>query len=137
MSLITWNKKQFSVDVDEMNEQHKKWIALINKLHESLINQDSGISPETAIKEMINYTKFHFKEEEALLQEVKFPNYDKHKLEHEYFVLKLEKLDQDIEIGANVLRTQIMSILKNWLEDHICKVDKSYGIFIYKNRINQ
>jgi len=137
MSLITWDKEKFSVGVDEMNEQHKKWISLINKLHGSLITPNPETSPEIAIKEMIDYTAFHFKQEEDLLQEVQFPGYEKHKLEHEYFILKLEKLDQDITNGTYVLKTQIMSILKNWLEDHICKADKSYGAYISNNATTQ
>ncbi len=94
------------------------------------MNSDLGVSPETTIKDMIDYTRFHFKEEEKLLKEVQFPGYEKHKLEHSYFILKLEKLDSDITNGTYILNNQVMRILKNWLEDHICKVDKSYGAFI-------
>lgn len=130
MSLIKWDQEKFSVDIDEMNEQHKKWITLINRLHESLVTNNSEISPENAIKEMLAYTNYHFQQEEELMQNVQYPNYEKHKLEHKHFILKLEKLDQDIANGSHILRTQIMSILKNWLEDHICKVDKLYGLFI-------
>jgi len=129
MDLLTWNSEQFSVGIDEMDAQHKNWIALINKLHASLVQHDSIISPEQAIREMIDYTNLHFAKEEALMREAHFPDYDRHKLEHEYFVLKLEQLDQDITNSTHILKTQIMSILKNWLADHICKADKGYGAF--------
>jgi len=137
MSLITWDQDKFSVGIDEINEQHKKWITLINRLHDSIMTHDSEISQEIAIREMLDYTHFHFKQEEDLLRKVAYPDYEKHKLEHGHFILKLEKLDQDIANGNYVLRTQIMSILKNWLENHICKVDTLYGSFISDNNRQQ
>jgi len=137
MSLISWNQEKFSVGIDDINEQHKKWIALINRLHESLTACDSTISPETAIKEMLDYTYFHFQHEEDLLQKVQYPGYGKHRLEHKHFILQLEKLERDIANGSHILKTQIMSILKHWLEDHICKSDKSYGSYITNNNIDK
>jgi len=137
MGFITWNLGQFGVDVDEMNEQHIEWIALINKLHASLTDKNSTMSSEQAINDMIDYTKFHFKQEEDLMQDVQYPDYKTHKLAHENFILQLDKLNDDMLNGSYILKTQIMSILKNWLENHICKMDKAYGTFISKSMQNQ
>lgn len=133
MGFITWDSEKFSVDVKEMDEQHRKWIDIINRLHTSLIGQDLSVPPELAIREMIDYTKLHFKHEEDLMHDVQYPSFQKHKQEHENFIVKIDKLDQDINNGTNILKTQIMSILKNWLIDHICKMDKAYGAFISKS----
>ncbi len=130
MGFITWDLEQFGVGVDEMNEQHIKWIALINELHVSLTNKNSTMSTEQAIKDMMDYARLHFKHEEDLMQSIQFPDYKKHKQAHDNFILKLDELNHNMSNGTIVLRTQIMSILKNWLEDHICKMDKAYGTFI-------
>ena len=130
MPFIEWSSDKFSVGIDEIDEQHKKWIELINKLHNSLIAHDSSMSQEQAIKEMMDYTRFHFNHEEKIMRDVQYPGYEKHKTEHELFILKIEKLEQDISKGSFVLKTRIMSILKHWLEEHICAADKDYGAFI-------
>ena len=130
MGYITWSAEQFSVDVDEMDQQHIRWIEIINRLHTSLVNEGPAMSSMQAIKEMIDYTRFHFKQEENLMQEVQYPAREQHIKEHENFLLKLGELEQDITNGNNLLNTQVMSILKNWLVDHICSMDKSYGTFI-------
>ena len=136
MGFITWDIERFSVDVDEMNEQHKQWIALINELHASLLDKNSDMSPEQAIKDMIDYTKLHFNHEEDLMQDIQYPDYEKHKIEHNNFISKLNKMDDDMINGTYILKTQIMSILKNWLENHICKMDKAYGNFISESKQN-
>jgi len=129
MSLIEWNKEKFSVHVDEMDEQHKKWIALINTLHDSLIENNCNISANDALQGMLDYTKYHFAKEEELMTNAGYPNYDAHLLAHADFISKLATLDRAIQSGEILLRTQIMSVLKSWLEDHIQKTDRLYGKF--------
>ncbi|MFC1684071.1 bacteriohemerythrin [Pseudomonadota bacterium] len=134
MGLIEWNENRFSVLVDDMDEQHKQWINLINILHDSLIGEGSEITPETAIQEMLDYTRYHFKEEEQLMRDVQYPGFTTHKALHIGFIADLKTLEKDINSGHFVLRTQVMSILKSWLEDHITTEDKRYGEYISKTK---
>ena len=48
MSLIEWTEK-FSVDIDEIDKQHKKWISIVNDLHDSIMDE-KGLS---VFKELI------------------------------------------------------------------------------------
>jgi hemerythrin-like metal-binding protein len=129
MNLIEWDDSQFSVLVDEMDEQHKRWIDLINALHASLLGKGKRIDSAMILTEMLAYTRFHFKEEEELMRNIKYPGYIEHKREHDTFIARLNKMEKDIEAGNVVLGTQLMSILKNWLENHIARMDKKYGEF--------
>ena len=78
MSLIEWDESRFSVLVDDMDEQHKMWINLINILHDSLIGEGSEITPETAIQEMLDYTQYHFSKEEQLMRNANYPEFTTH-----------------------------------------------------------
>lgn len=132
MSLIEWDKDRFSVLVDDMDEQHKKWIGLINVLHDALLGEGTDIKPERAIEEMLDYTNYHFAKEEQLMRNAGYPDFTSHKALHIGFINELKSLKHDINSGHHVLRTQVMSILKNWLENHITTVDKRYGEYISK-----
>lgn len=129
MSLIEWDEGKFSVLVDEMDEQHKKWVGLINELHASLLGEGERVEPAEILREMLAYVDFHFKEEEQLMRNINYPNYIEHKRAHEAFIARLNNMEQDIEAGNIILGTQLMSVLKNWLEDHIASMDKHYGEF--------
>jgi hemerythrin len=132
MSLIEWDSKKFSVHVDEMDEQHKKWIHLINVLHDSLMEKKDNVTPKSAIEEMLAYTRYHFAQEEALMRNIDYPAFIEHKQLHGDFIVELQSLNVEINTGHILLRTQIMSILKNWLEDHITTADMRYGEYISK-----
>lgn len=132
MSLIEWDNAKFSVQVTEMDEQHKQWIALINILHDSLVGKNDQVTPKTAVQEMLNYTQYHFAQEEELMRKVNYPGFDMHKQLHANFIIDLQNLNIEINKGRILLRTQLMGIMKNWLEEHITTADKRYGEYISK-----
>ncbi|MBE9504341.1 MAG: hemerythrin family protein [Proteobacteria bacterium] len=128
MPLIEWDSDRFSVKNEKMDDQHKRWIEIINSLHESLMKSSGMETLEKVFQDVLDYTAFHFYEEEKLLEEMNYPHLYDHKVIHENFKEKMEKLKDEFMSGGIILRTEIMSILKNWLEDHIIKEDKRYSI---------
>lgn len=128
MSLLSWNEG-FSIGIPVMDGQHKKWINIINELHESLVSELSMDVRSKIFQDVINYTIFHFTEEEKLMREIDYPDYLSHKAVHLNFTSKINKLKNEFTVGEIVLQTEIMTILKNWLTDHIMNVDKEYAIF--------
>lgn len=133
MSLIEWDTQSFSVQVDEMDEQHKIWIGLINRLHDSLVGEGDEVWPEDLVQEMLDYTRLHFSKEEQMMLDIGYPEYEAHKDLHIQFIAQLKEMEQKLKSGDFVLRTQIMSVLKGWLVNHITTIDKSYGEFIAQN----
>jgi len=127
MSFIEWDKERFSVSVVEMDEQHIEWIALINTMHDSMVNKDIGITPKDATQKMIEYAKYHFKKEEQLMLNMEYPDIKNHSAAHNDFIRQLMLMEKDQNSGIYILKAQVMSVLKNWLENHITIVDKKYG----------
>ena len=130
MSLIEWCDDKFSVSHPEMDEQHKHWILIINTLHDALLGKGTDISSEEVIQQMIDYTKYHFAEEELLMQAARYPQYEQHKNMHDFFVTKVERLMAKAKAGNTILRSQAMSFLVGWFEDHILDHDMSYAEYV-------
>ena len=127
MSKIEWNES-FSVKVPEIDEQHHRWIDLINKLHDAIM--DKKISPRSIDKilsEMIDYTGFHFTFEEDYLKKINYPDLKKHHYQHEYFTKNLLGKLQEERAGGLVLSTEVMKMLMGWLQDHILEEDIKYS----------
>ena len=128
MLLISWNR-ELSIGIPEMDEQHKRWINIINELHESLMNSLGTNALAKTFQDVIEYTAYHFDEEEKLMQQINYPDYLSHKAVHLSFTDKINKLRDEFMTGEVVLRTEIMGILKTWLTDHIMSMDKEYAGF--------
>lgn len=131
MPLIEWNEK-LSVGIDEIDEQHKKWISIINDLHDSILDGKSRDTLEKIANDMEAYTFHHFSEEEKLLEKIGYPELFEHSRVHFNFRQEISRLKNDILSRKGILSTQVMGVLKNWLLDHIMEEDMKYGEFIKK-----
>ena len=131
MSKIKWDDT-FSVNNAELDAQHKKWLDIINDLHDSLIKDEAGDYRETAeesVKAMKDYVRFHFDEEEKYMRNINYPDLSSHKEIHAKFYDQTKCLYNDVMEGKLVFNTEIMNALTNWLQDHILNEDKKYSMF--------
>lgn len=133
MPLIEWNAG-LSLGIDEIDRQHKKWIDIINELHESLISTQGFETLGKTTKDMEDYVDYHFAEEEKYMEKIRYPGLARHKKIHADFKNQVIKLKREVLSGEIVLRTQVMSIIKNWLVDHILNEDKKYSQFTAPTR---
>lgn len=99
MPLIVWNEG-LSVGIYDMDEQHKKWIGIINELDDALLNKRSIEILTKIVKEMEDYTHLHFKEEERLMEGLNYPDLASHKVIHENF----KNMVQDIKRASSLVR---------------------------------
>ena len=81
MDRIVWDNS-FSVGIEEIDEQHKKWISIINDLHDALMSgKNLGSITGKSLKAMEEYAHFHFSFEEEYLQKAGYPYLENHKKE--------------------------------------------------------
>jgi hemerythrin len=77
------------------------------------------------------YTKEHFSDEEAYMEQKKYPGLEEQKAAHANFIKELAKLKQDYEeSGGNVaviINANVLII--NWLTQHISNMDKQIGVY--------
>lgn len=132
MPRITWNET-YSVNNPEIDEQHKKWIAIINSLHDILLQgsvADLKHATVDILHEMQQYGEFHFAFEEKYLQENGYPDLEAHRHEHDFFRSRVNQYLHDQQHGKLVLNTDIMDILMSWLQSHILSEDMEYCRFL-------
>lgn len=132
MSLIIWDDS-FSVGINTIDEQHKKLIAIINKLHTAMKEGQSHIILEEILRELTDYVKTHFSFEERHFAHFHYESSDLHKNQHNEFVLKISSFERQFKAGELSLSIEIMNYLMKWLTNHIKIEDKKYSkLFIEK-----
>jgi len=135
MALVTWNPS-FSVKVEKCDTDHKKLFDLLNKLHESMSTGKGGEVVVKVVKELNDYTKFHFSSEEKMLEQTHYPALGEHRAQHKVFVKKVEQFQNDVEKGVLGKSIAILNFLTDWLASHIKKVDQQYSAHLNANGIS-
>jgi len=128
MEEIIW-KEEFSVGVTEMDEQHKKLLAMINRL---IADQNVLTAPETIadlLTEMTDYAQEHFRAEEYLMSEYAYDKKDAQAEQHKAFLQKTMAFCSATDVGPNILSVALLEYLQTWLINHILKEDMQYKTF--------
>lgn len=127
MALVNW-VDDYSVNIKEMDEQHKKLIQLINGFYDTLRSDVDKETISTLLNEVIDYTKVHLSREEEIMREYDFPEYETHKIDHDDFTARVMDIKKQYEEGDNSAVSKIAILLCSWLMNHIAFQDKKYGV---------
>jgi hemerythrin len=125
---ISWDDC-YSVNIKQIDEEHKKLVGMINELHEAMQVGKGKEMLSTILDRMINYVGTHFSNEEKYMEKFSYPDYDVHKKEHNDFVKKTVEFQQNFNDGKMGLSIEIMFFLKEWTLNHIKGTDQKYTSF--------
>ena len=134
MKFIEWDDT-LSVKIETIDEEHKYLIGLINSFYDNIKKQSGKEFIAKLIKEMRNYSVFHFNTEESYMRSYGFPGYEAHKKEHDAFIAKVVDVEERYNNGKLILSLEITNFLKSWLKNHILKTDKMYSDFFIEKGI--
>lgn len=128
MQQIKWTEK-FSVGVRKFDEQHKKLIGIFNQLDENFSGTFDKELTTNTLAEMTVYAWTHFQEEERLMKEFGYPDYEGHKKQHSAYQERVESFCiADLHQEGN-LPNQLISFLRGWWMHHILEEDMKYKNF--------
>jgi hemerythrin len=126
MALFTWSDS-YSVHVELCDAQHKKLFAIINHLADAM-RMGRGQDVVTAtVGELLQYTRTHFQQEEALLRKANYPLLAAHQEQHRKFISNVEALEHGAIGGHAANSVKVLNLLREWLLNHIQKTDKQYS----------
>ncbi len=128
---MTW-KNEYAIGVQEIDLQHKALCDAIDNLMDACKTGKGRNEIVSTINFLFDYTKRHFKDEEAIQQKCGYPKTKEHKAMHEEFIVKLTGIKDDIiKNGINISSvSQVNMLITNWLINHIKKVDKEIAQYI-------
>jgi hemerythrin len=128
MALIDWTK-DLSVNVAEIDAQHRKLISMLNELNDAMKQGKGKDILGRIINDLYAYAGSHFQTEEKYFDQYKYPETPSHKVKHAEFVKKIADFKNDYESGKVAMTVDLMNFLKDWLKNHIQGTDKKYSTF--------
>lgn len=128
--LIEW-KDEYSVHVEEIDNQHRKIIDFINKIDDVI---RTGVITQVQISEiffgMKEYANFHLKTEEKYFEEFKYDGRVEHTAIHDRYRKTIEEFGQKVNnVSDNDLMSlafEMIDFLEDWWVEHILHEDQKY-----------
>ena len=127
--LIDWGPK-YHIGLTTIDDQHKVLVDLINELYKEFGSTKNKKTIKRVLKELLEYTIYHFGNEEEMFRKYGYEETPKHKEQHEKFIARIRDFKTDFERGNALLSFDLIDFLKGWLLNHILKTDVKYVPFL-------
>jgi hemerythrin len=127
MALLTWDNNRFSVGVKSIDGQHSVLFGLINDLYDAMGKGQAQKLTGALLKKLVDYTQTHFTAEEKMMAAANYPGLADHKARHRDLIKQVGDFTTRFEKGEIALNLDLMTFLRDWLTNHIQKVDHEYG----------
>ncbi len=130
--LFVWDD-QCLTGITEIDQDHMGLVNLFNDLYEAMQDGTGGALLLPIFSALKHYTETHFSKEEHYMIESGAPEQEKHIQEHTMMVAKLADLESRHRKGEAAISLQTLTLLRDWLKNHICVVDQEMAAHL-KNR---
>jgi diguanylate cyclase (GGDEF)-like protein/hemerythrin-like metal-binding protein/PAS domain S-box-containing protein len=115
-----------------MDEQHRSLLNMGNDLVESSLNGSEFEVLNQKLDKLINHILKHFQDEENLLAQVEFPDFEKHVYEHKDLVDKALKLKAKFREDEIKPSEAFEFIVNDIITEHLLKEDIQYYPYLGK-----
>jgi len=126
---LTWDES-LSIDVDEIDDDHRRLVSLFNILNHAMSEGDSPEYIDAVLEELISCTAWHFRHEERLMLKYRYEDAAAHKSEHQDLIESVGKLQEKFRQEGNQLSDEDVEFLEHWLTEHILVADMKMGSYL-------
>lgn len=135
MADIAWSEK-LSVGVAALDTDHKKLIAIFNRLNRSIRAGEGQAVIGPCLDDLLAYTDYHFEAEEALMKLARYPDLAPHRQQHRALIERLTGIrDRYADDPDSIASTAVFDFLSNWLMRHILGDDQRYSPWLDRKRV--
>ncbi len=134
MALFQWTE-ELSVGVREFDAQHQRMIQMMRELNEAMLQGKGKETLSGILAGLHQYTKIHFSAEERLFAEHGYADAEKHRMQHDYFIGKIDEFKRDHEEGKLGTPVKVSHFLNDWFQNHIKATDKQYTEFFHERGV--
>jgi len=129
MKELIWDNS-LSVQVQEIDEDHRRLVDLFNILNRSVVEGDEPNYIEAVLEELLSCTIWHFKHEERLMLKYSYDGLLEHKAEHQELIESAKELQQKFLQEGKSLSNEDVEFLELWLTGHILGTDMELGSYL-------
>lgn len=128
MSRFVW-KPEYAVGVPEIDRHHQDLFALVDRIERTGLGERDLVGLIARLDE--DMAK-HFREEEAHMREIGYPDLARHAREHRGFLEWLDSVKRTYARSGEApfaLAEQVNAYMEQWFVNHILRSDMAYREF--------
>lgn len=132
MKICEWNT-DYSVGIAELDEHHQRLFEILNELF-TLMSEGAEDKPIIRVlDELLDYTHYHFEEEEKIMEKMGYPDLDVHRQLHRELIQQLKDFYAEAQNGMAIfVAIKVANVGTEWLKNHILAVDHRYYDYMKK-----
>jgi len=124
MSEFVW-KSDYEIGHAMVDKQHQYLFDLAN----SIVEAKSKGEITKNVMLLYKYVREHFRDEERLMKDIEYPDYQTHKQIHNQLLDKLNEISEKVAQGS-LVDDEIKHFMQEWLLKHILIKDGALGKYL-------
>ncbi len=136
MGAFKWDSR-LETGIEKIDAQHRELFKRFDALELAIYESTSRAKVELVmmLEYLELYVEEHFDAEEELMMKADYPDFSRHRAEHDTFKLLFEGFRREqAERGADFyLSLDVDREMRKWWEHHILKVDMAYVPYLKKS----
>lgn len=126
MPIMTWSA-DLDIGVDAMNREHQDILHAMNTIYDSVEAGQPGSIVMGQIERLKWVTERHFKDEEAYMQAIQYPDFENHKRMHTRLLTDFQGHVETARAAGGIPQRAFFDFLRLWLSAHIKNIDRKYA----------
>ncbi len=122
---MDWSEA-YAIGQGAVDGDHQRLFALFNQFSAAIAAGETRESANRFLRDLADYSDYHFKREEALMRASAYPDHDKHKRMHDGFVDFVQRQSSAAEHDREDVQF-LLNYVEMWLCGHILVMDKWFG----------
>ncbi len=121
MSFLSWHDR-YLIGHAEVDAQHRKLFELVNHF-DDVVQMDMPDELGRILDDILICSSDHFRFEEALMEELRYPGLFEHRRQHQELVEQLQQMVVRMKAGGHLSTRSFIRFLVDWLANHILRED--------------
>jgi hemerythrin len=132
--MFEW-KNEYAVGIGSIDAQHQGLFAIGRELYAAMSAGQGKSVLARLLDRLVQYSTVHFAHEERLMQLHHYPDFARHKAEHDALVKQVRAFQTEFNGGRATMAVQVLHFLKDWLEKHIQETDFAYVPYLKAQKV--
>jgi hemerythrin len=130
MRICEWTE-EYSVGIADLDDHHHRLFEILNNLFTLMAEGAEDKPIIRVLEELIDYTHYHFEEEEKVMAKMSYPELAPHKILHQQLIAQLKEFYEQAQHGMAIfVATKVANIGLEWLKSHILLADHKYADYM-------
>jgi hemerythrin len=134
MELFQW-KAEYDIGLPDIDAQHQTMVDMLNQLYTAKKTDQVHQVIEETLDRLLQYTRVHFADEEAAMNDVNYPYLSKQRREHLDMTDEVLKMRNRFMQGDEPATFELLNFMSEWLKKHITGSDRKFGEFMREQQI--